>query len=129
MLGKIDPAKTTLDVKLNKIDADVPDDQKMTGRIVDEKGQPVVGAQVWITGAKQGGRKWWGRVRNTDKVAFSDENGQFLLTSSVPYEQWQLTVNARRFAKLEAEQEAPTPDDSRLHDRAQPHQDGRGRYL
>ena len=92
-IQSVDPENGDFSVSLKKQAAikDLPDNRKATGIVVDEKGEPVFGAQVYITGAKQGDRKWWGQVRNIDKVAITDKDGKFVLTSDADFEQWQFS--------------------------------------
>jgi|GEM_PF-4276746 len=98
------------DVTLEAVDPDVPEKRKMTGQVVDEKGNPVFGASVWLAGFLRDEMRITGPVEGADKVAFTDEQGRFLLTSSIPYEGWKLTVSARGFAKAESDKWLPTGD-------------------
>ena len=102
-LKRIDPVNDELDVTLKPYRTDVPENQKMLGKIVDTNGKPIVGAVVWITGAKQKGQEWWGRVQQVDRASITAKDGQFLLTSEIPYEQWQLTVRANRYCQAKTE--------------------------
>jgi len=86
-------------VTLRQYKTDVAENQKMLGTIVDTEGKPIVGAVVFIGGAKQGDRTWWGRVEQTERASITDEEGKFLLTSEAPYEQWALTVRAAGYCQ------------------------------
>ena len=110
-IQSVDPENGDFSVSLKKQAAikDLPDNRKATGIVVDEKGEPVFGAQVYITGAKQGDRKWWGQVRNIDKVAITDKDGKFVLTSDADFEQWQFSVYAAGFVKSSSDH-LPTGD-------------------
>lgn len=101
--SKVDPAEKLLEVALRPVSKDHPPKRMMTGRVVDEEGKPVLGASVWITGASKDGMVWIGQVKNVDKVAFTDESGSFLLTSTEDYDQWELAVHARGFAETEVD--------------------------
>ena len=95
---EVDPdKKDPLELKLANVKKGLPEDHLMTGTVVDQRGKPVFGAQVFIDGATQGGRTWGGRVQKVDKVAITNESGEFLLTSQEAFEQWSLTVSAAGF--------------------------------
>lgn len=98
-LVQVDPVIDKADATLKQFEIDIAENQKMLGTVIDEKGQPIAGAIVWITGAQQGERKWFGRVKDVERVSITDEKGKFLLTSEVPYDQWQLTIRATGFCQ------------------------------
>lgn len=102
-LVRVDPVVDKADATLKPFDTDVADNQKMLGSVVDEEGKPIAGAIVWISGAKQGSRKWWGQVKQVDRVSVTDEKGKFLLTSEVPYDEWELTARANGFCQNKTE--------------------------
>lgn len=98
-LVRVDPVVDKADVTLKRFEHDVADNQKMLGKVLDAAGKPIAGAIVWITGAQQGERKWWGQVKQVERVSITGEDGKFLLTSEVPFDQWQLTVRATGFCQ------------------------------
>ena len=100
---KVDPEAEPLELKLNQVKKGLPKDQKMSGVVVDQNGNPVFGAQVSIDGAAQAGRRWHGRVNNVDKLAITNEKGEFFLTSEEAYEQWSLSVSAAGFVNQDTE--------------------------
>jgi len=88
----------------------------MQGTILDEDGKPIAGAIVWISGAKQGESKWYGQVKQVDRASITDKDGKFLLTSKVPYDEWELTARASGYCqnKLEHQPTGSKPYEIRM---------------
>ena len=99
----VDPVVDQIDATLKPYQTEVPEKQKMLGTVVDEDGKPIVGAVVWISGAKQGDRKWWGQVKQVERVSVTDQKGKFLLTGEVPFDEWELTVRASGYCQNKTE--------------------------
>ena len=115
-LVRVDPVVDELNATLKPYKTDVAEKQKMQGTILDEDGKPINGAIVWISGAKQGESKWYGQVKHVDRVSITDKDGKFLLTSKVPYDEWELTARASGYCqnKLEHQPTGSKPYEIRL---------------
>jgi len=66
ILYRIDLTNQNLNVPINEEDLFLPPDKIIKGKVVDEKGMPLVGASVKVTGAKSG--------------TITDQNGEFKLS-------------------------------------------------
>jgi len=99
-VAKVDPASGSLSVALDTLNrGDITPDRSVRGRVVDAKGEPVIGAAVYAHGIRQsGGRGQWGSLPGVDPLAITDEDGTFLITSREPFESMDVKVEARTFA-------------------------------
>jgi hypothetical protein len=95
---RIDPAKDKAEIALESLPADLPPDRKLSGRVVDTKGKPVVGAQVSPFGCQQGDNRWWGEVKDADTVSVTNNRGEFVITCKKPAEAFDLEVRSGRHA-------------------------------
>jgi uncharacterized GH25 family protein len=95
---RIDPLSDKPKLALAPLPKDLPPDRMLRGRVVDDDGKPVVGALVEPRGCKQGDRRWGGMVNIADPFAVTDDNGQFVITSTEPVEAFDLTVRSPRHA-------------------------------
>lgn len=96
----IEPGQPSFAVSLTpRQNATASPAQTARGRVVDPAGAPIPGAVIEIAGAAfDGGRRRFGRLRGIDPLAVSDENGEFILTSSMPFAALIGRVSARAFA-------------------------------
>lgn len=96
---KVDPAAGLLEVELEKTQ-DVPLGPRMRvqGRIYDPDGRPVLGARVEQNGVTRGQSTRWSSNNGFDPLAISDENGEFLLRASEPFDSVILNISARGLA-------------------------------
>ena len=90
-------------IQLTDVDLDLPNNRKLTARVVDEEGNAVVGAQVYPFGGKTDRRRWWGPMQNLDQIAVTDEHGRFHMTSSEPMLGMDVKVYARGFVPLKSD--------------------------
>ena len=99
-VSKVDPATGPVRVVLDPIAAaDAAPDRSLRGRVVNTKGEPVVGAVVQRDGYRmKDGQGMWGVIDWIDPLAVTDENGEFLLTAKKPFDMLDVTVQARTFA-------------------------------
>jgi hypothetical protein len=79
-----DPTANKIDVKLKHLPTDLPHDQMVAGRILNDQGQPLAGAVVSPTGAKTADRSWWGQTPGVDQASITDAQGRFVITSRDP---------------------------------------------
>ncbi len=96
----VEPGEPQIEVTLEvRRDADVPNVQTARGRVSDSAGTPIRGAVIEIDGiALDGGRHQYGGLRDTDALAVTDENGEFVLTSGMPALALSGRISARSFA-------------------------------
>jgi hypothetical protein len=101
LVDGVDPIKGQTSVSLRPVVRSHPPNRMLTGRVVNEEGEPIFGAAVWVNGSRRTpeSRYSYGQVQNVDKVAFTDENGEFIITATQDYEKLYLTVVARDFAQ------------------------------
>lgn len=99
-VGKIDPAKGPITVKLKPANlSDARPENSVRGRVVNPKGEPIIGAVVESHGIHQkDGHSRWGSLPGVDPLAVTDERGEFLITSKNPFQSLDLKVQARMFA-------------------------------
>ena len=98
---KVDPLAGPLNVRLEKFNrSGLGPKTKVAGRVVDSKGEPVVGARVDPEGVQRGTGTSWGGLDGVDPLAITDENGEFLITSKQPFDSLSVVIEARSFAKL-----------------------------
>ena len=98
-VAKVDPAAGLLEVNLEKTkDAPLGPRMRVQGRIVDPQGRPVLGARVEQNGVTRGQSTRWSSNNGFDPLAISDENGEFLLRATEPYDSVILNITARGYA-------------------------------
>lgn len=93
-----DPKATELDVRLEPVPKDLPANQMLTGRVLDDQGDPLPGAVVFPNGAKTTDKRWWGQLPGVDEASITDSDGQFVITSQEPKLGLDLRVSAPGFA-------------------------------
>jgi hypothetical protein len=95
---KVDPFKGPIRAELMPIDKDgLKDRHFVRGRVVDGEGKPVVGAEISPYTFKT--QAHWGfKPGIFDPVAVSNQEGNFLLTSTSPIEYVDVQIKARGFA-------------------------------
>lgn len=100
-VSKVDPTNGPVRIQLKPIElASAPPENCVHGRVVDGKGQSVAGAAVEAYGLHfRGGGGVWGALDGVDPLAVTDEKGEFVITSRKPFEQLDVKVEARAFAK------------------------------
>lgn len=99
----VDPAEKAMEVKLEAIPADLPNDRMIRGRVLDERGKALAGAIVWPTGAKTHEKRWWGSLPGVDDAAVTDADGRFILTSKDSKLGLDLAASAPGFARFPAQ--------------------------
>ncbi|MGO9464029.1 MAG: carboxypeptidase-like regulatory domain-containing protein [Isosphaeraceae bacterium] len=105
---KVDPFKGPIRAKLMPIDKDRLEDRHfIRGRVVDAEGKPVVGAEISVYQFKTAAH-WGFKPGIFDPVAVSNQEGNFLLTSSSPIEYADVQIKARGFAGKIAADLAPS---------------------
>ena len=115
IIRSVDPVEgDDLKVELAPVPTDLPPNQRLHGKVVDDDGKPVFGAVVSIWGALQNDQNWQGRVKNVDKASVTGADGKFLLTSTEEYKAWRLSVNATGFVELSTELLATGDTDHKL---------------
>lgn len=96
---KVDPLTGPLEVSLPKLrDEPLGPQHRVYGRIIDPQGRPVLGARVEQNGVTRGQSTRWGGSNGFDPLAISDENGEFLLRATEPYDSVILNFSARGLA-------------------------------
>lgn len=73
-------------------------DDVLLGRVVDEDGRPVLGAQVSATAVVRGETATVGRIEGLDSLAVTDSEGQFALIGAEPDALYHLVASARALA-------------------------------
>jgi uncharacterized GH25 family protein len=95
---KVDASSDKPTLRLAPLPAKIDPDHVVRGRVVDEAGKPVVGAQVAPKGRKQGDIRMWGLIRSIDPFAVTDERGEFLLTATDAADAYDLTIRSPKHA-------------------------------
>lgn len=96
---KVDPVTGPLEMSLEKMkDAPPGPKHRVYGRIIDPQGRPVLGARIEQNGVTRGQSTRWGGSNGFDPLAISDENGEFLLRATEPYDSIILEISARGLA-------------------------------
>lgn len=94
----VDPAKKPIEVRLARLPEDVAPKDTFHGRVLDQRGKPIVGASVEPFGYKTPNRRWWGPNREVDPLAVTNLHGEFLITCRAPTEEIDVQVTAPRHA-------------------------------
>lgn len=92
-----------ISLRLASINLNVPNNRKLTARVVDEQGDAIVGAQVYPFGGKTDRRRWWGPMPDLDQIAVTDDEGRFFMTSLSPMLGIDVKVYARGFVPLNSD--------------------------
>lgn len=100
---KVDPQNDPATFVLKPIPVDVPENQQISGTVVDDQGKPIRGAAVFVAGFQKANQTMYGRAEGIDRVCITADDGKFLLTSTVPYERWSLQCQARGFVNAKTE--------------------------
>jgi hypothetical protein len=97
-LEQVDPSAGPVSIKLKR--RHVPDDPRcvVRGRVVDQVGNPVVGALVEPFGCKNEQGRRLGGIPGVDPKAITNLAGEFLITAEQPAIAFDLRVRAREFA-------------------------------
>lgn len=92
-----DPQTDEPKIVLEKLPANVPPEQVISGDIVDDRGAPIAGALVELVGGKTADRHWYGLVSDVDPT-MSDAKGGFTLYLPPGYLQLDVFVAAYGYA-------------------------------
>jgi hypothetical protein len=97
-VNKVDPLQGPIEVVLKPVDPKRLDpEHSIRGRVVDDQGDPVVGAEVTPYMFKT--KAFWGLAPGIlDPVSVTNLKGEFLLTSRSPIEYLDVKIEARGFA-------------------------------
>lgn len=101
----IDPLAAPLVVPLADLPKDIPGERLVTGKVVDDLGQPIGGALVECSGGKTAERRWWGA--NEVEPAITDARGEFRLILPVGYLAVDVEATADGFAGTQVALLAP----------------------
>jgi len=97
---RIDPAAGRLEATIEpRSAAEIPATQTIAGRVLNARGEPVVGAVVSVEGTTIGNTTQGRPPRGTDPLAVTDEKGAFAIRSAVPFDSMGLVAEARAYAK------------------------------
>lgn len=99
LVPNVDPLRQPLAAKLSLLPETLDPRHTLRGRVVDIKGQPIVGATVEPFGAKLGERRWWGTLKGVDTLAVTNLRGEFVITSVDPDIALDLRAGGREHAK------------------------------
>jgi hypothetical protein len=95
-IDKVDPGAGAIEARLKRRPERGADANALRGRVVDEGGHPVVGAEVFPRGMKTKDSRWWGDPDGQiDPLAITDATGTFELVSTEPDVAVDLQVRAR----------------------------------
>ncbi len=94
----LEPGSESIEVKLQPIPRNLPDEKHLRGRVVDKGGRPIAGAVIDPYGAKTATRRWWGRMEGVDETVVSDADGRFIVYSEKPMLAMDLHVKGRGYA-------------------------------
>jgi hypothetical protein len=96
----VDPAEGKWpEAKLDPMPRDLEPTHVLKGRVIDPKGQPVLGAIVTPHGCKTADRRWWGSMPGVDAMSITNSRGEFILTSDKPAIAYDLRIEARGLAR------------------------------
>ncbi len=101
-INKVDPSKGPASASLKPLDTStLPPDHKLTGRVLDTDGDPVVGAVVHFSSYRdKSGGGCGGACAGFAQLAVSDLQGRFTLPADRSFATMSVKVEARGFAKL-----------------------------
>ncbi|MGB7159884.1 MAG: carboxypeptidase-like regulatory domain-containing protein [Tepidisphaeraceae bacterium] len=95
-VDKVDPGAGAIEARLKPRSQRAADANALRGRVVDEGGHPVVGAEVSPRGMKTKDTRWWGdTAAQIDQLAITDSAGTFELIAVEPDVAVDLQVRAR----------------------------------
>jgi hypothetical protein len=109
----LDPLQGEVAVALEALPAEAPPGRTVLGQLVDDRGQPVVGALVSPVGGQTADRRWGGTVRGVDPTV-SDAAGHFALALPEGYLGVDVQVAARGTAGTMVLLLKPGPDRHRV---------------
>lgn len=98
-VSKVDPAEKALAINLKRQTGGESPDQRLSGRVVDPDGKPIMGAVVSIRGVSRGQSTRFGGNSDIDPVAVSDAAGEFVINGQTAFDAAGVDVVARGFAK------------------------------
>jgi hypothetical protein len=101
-VGKTDPAEGRKEIKLTRLsEAKLKSPSRIAGVVINEKGEPLVGATIEPEGVTYGPgmTSWGGTERYVDPVAVTDERGRFWLFCTNDVQLVHAVVEARGVAK------------------------------
>lgn len=102
-----DPA-SEVEAQVREMPEDRKDAERMIkGRVVDQQGQAVWGAEVRTVGMKKGDQHRSGGLRGIDPMTVTDPDGKFVITTHEPDLQVDLRIIKRGFATQLATLQAP----------------------
>ncbi len=93
----INPDAGPVEASLTIRPTDLEPEHYLAGRVVDLKGKPIVGALVTPFGAKEKGRRWWGRLPGVDELAVTDAEGKFVIVTEKAKLGMDLKVRGRNY--------------------------------
>lgn len=96
---KVDPVASPIEVVLEpRKQESLGPRMRVQGRIIDTLGQPVLGARIEQNGVTRGQTTRFSANNGFDPLAISDENGEFFLRATEPYDSVVLNITARGLA-------------------------------
>lgn len=98
-VSNVDPAAKAVEVGLKPVSGGDTPEQRLRGRVVDDKGKPVPDAVVTIRGVTRGTTTHFGANHGVDPAAVTDENGAFVLHGAKPFDSAGVSVEARAMAR------------------------------
>jgi hypothetical protein len=111
LIDKVEAGAKPVEVTLVPRDTtNIPAERAVRGRITDPNGNAVVGAVLEVSGvASEEHHRSFGNVQGADRMAVTDENGEFLLTSPSAIYSMFIRLSARSFANQTLELTTGTP--------------------
>jgi hypothetical protein len=96
-----DPTGAAVKAKLREAKfGEVPLENQTYGKIINESGKPVSGATIEVSGVKKGTSTRYGGTSSTiDSMAVTDDNGEFVINGSEPFDSVTVTIDGPRVAK------------------------------
>jgi len=100
----VDPAAGPATVSLEGINlTNLPPDQILHGRVVDQQGRPISNALITVSGSTRNGQMTW-PAYDVDYFSVSDDAGNFVICGKTPFAAIDGAVEADGFAKSSFEQ-------------------------
>lgn len=100
---RTDPRAGAVKVSLKAHDLDRRDSSLIVrGRVLDERGKPVPHATITPTGRRADGRTSFGTISDADRLAITDEHGDFRMGLAKPMDALYVTVRAPFLAPLQS---------------------------